>query len=101
MVAVSDVERRNRAECSLQLALSIQLNLPNRVLHAINSLEIKQRPVRRGTFDDRIHRRRRAVSEKDRPGLSTKVQHVTRPVILFVPPGVLMLLNDIRLVLSD
>src|SRR5262245_41873388 len=93
MVAGSDVRRRNRAECSRQLALSISSNLPNRVLHAINSLEVKQRLARRGTFDDRIHRRRRAVSEKDWPGLSTKIQHVTRPVILLVPSGVLMLLN--------
>ena len=70
------------------------------MLHRVRRSEIEQRRVAGGDpRNDRVDAWRRFVREEHRTGLRPQRKHVTRPIVLLVPPRALVLLDYIVVVL--
>ena len=101
VMAIGDVERvdlRERVDDCLVLA---GRHLPDLVMHAVRRGDIEQRLVVRDAANGGVNLLRGAIGQKHRPGLRADREHVPRPIVFLVGPGLLVLFDPIAIVLVD
>ena len=101
MVAVGNVEAVETGERINHRLIHGHRHAPQLVAHFVWRDEVVERIGLGGLGDDRIDFSRGAIGQEDRTGLRANGQHVTRAIVFFVGPGLLVLLDQVAIVFID
>ena len=99
MVPVGDIGARELSE--LAHVVRGVVDHPDRVGHAVASIEVEQRAAVRVTLDEPVDLGAVAVGQEHRAGVGLEREDVTRPVVLLVASRLLVLADQVVAIVVD